>query len=61
MTDSLVARLAERTYAPLVTAFAPAAALKSEQHSFAGAAALAPEISLLTMEPRPDGSASPGR
>ena len=41
MADSPVARLAERVYAPLVTAFAPAAALKSEQHSFAGAAALA--------------------
>ena len=49
-------RLAERVYAPVITAFAPPATLKNEQHSYAGTA-MAPQISLLTMEPRPDGSA----
>lgn len=55
-TAELAARqLAERVYAPLVTAFAPAGTLKPEQHMFAGTA-LSPHISLLTMEPRSDGS-----
>ena len=52
-------RLAERVYAPVITAFAPAGMLRANMRpqSFAGASKLPSAVSLLTVEPRPDGSA----